>query len=245
MWTAGRRSWSRWLDTADRTIAQPNCAGASGSDAQTFLRSVDPGRDRCLNARGLSGRPWRRMVCVRPQPDGLKQLPRPRRSVTVEAHVVRRARTLAVSEPSRRLGQALAATGLRGVGRRSSTVGRRRGPPIGDRCSSGGGLEGVVAGVAQRVVAAAHELAGHGDQGDVRLEALAELAVAGVVRRARAGRVETAASYNAQRSTGGPCLARWPRVRLPSEDLSSLEFGLAGDGGVGRAGSGRRRRRRR
>jgi hypothetical protein len=42
--------------------------------------------------------------------------------------------------------------------------------------------KGVVAGVAQRVVAAAHELAGHGDQGDVRLEALAELAVAGVVR---------------------------------------------------------------
>src|SRR5437879_2011809 len=45
------------------------------------------------------------MVCVRPQPGGLKQLPRPRRSITARAHVVRRARAVAVSEPSRRLGE--------------------------------------------------------------------------------------------------------------------------------------------
>ena len=62
-------------------------------------------------------------------------------------------------------------------------------PPIGWR-SSGGGREGGVAGVAQRVVAAAGELAGDGDQGDVGLEALTELPVVGVVGRARPGRVD-------------------------------------------------------
>ena len=53
-------------------------------------------------------------------------------------------------------------------------------PPIGDRLS-GGGVEGHVAGVSQRVIAAANELAGDGDQGDVRLEAQTKPLVVGVV----------------------------------------------------------------
>ncbi len=72
----------------------------------------------------------------------------------------------------------LAATGLPGAGRRSSTGGRRSAGP---GWSGSGLVAGVVEG-AQRVVAAPRQLAGDGDEGDVRVEALAELAVVGVVR---------------------------------------------------------------
>jgi hypothetical protein len=59
--------------------------------------------------------------------------------------------------------------------------GRQRGRRFGHRLSGGRG-EGGLAGVAQRVVAATHKLAGDGDQGDVCLEAETQPSVVGVVR---------------------------------------------------------------
>src|SRR3954447_26063123 len=69
----------------------------------------------------------------------------------------------------------LAATGLQGAGRRTSTGGHTH---VADGMAwSGGDGECVVAGGAQGVVAAAGELAGDGDEGDVGLETLTESSI--------------------------------------------------------------------
>ena len=75
---------------------------------------------------------------------------------------------------------ALAATGLRGAGRRSSRVGRRATGRREDRVRRP--LENQSPALRSVCGSRAGELAGRGEEGDVSLEALAELAVVGVGR---------------------------------------------------------------
>lgn len=69
----------------------------------------------------------------------------------------------------------------------------------------------------------AGEFAHHRKAGPVVAEALPYFDVVGVVGRALLGR-DWAASKSAQRSAGGPCRARWPRVRLPSDDQTVMSM---------------------